>query len=167
MAHEENTGKTPAELADRAWELANSIRTAILVTKNGASQKARPMSATVKSDEDAIYFLTSVDADTVKQIAEVSTTTVVFADTSGNKYVTFNGNAVVENDRAKIKELWTPFAKAWWESADDPVIRVIRFTPSAAELWDSPGKLVATAIMLTAAITGTKPAVGDHAKIKV
>jgi general stress protein 26 len=167
MSHEENTGKTPAELVARAWSLAESIRTAILVTRDGQKQKARPMSATVKADDHAIYFLTAATADTVKQIAESPVVTLVFADTGGNKYVTFTGNATVSNDRATIKALWTPFAKAWWESADDPAIRVITFNPSEAELWDSPGKLIASAIMLTAAVTGAKPAVGDHAKVKV
>ncbi|MCW5714781.1 MAG: pyridoxamine 5'-phosphate oxidase family protein [Bauldia sp.] len=40
------------------------------------------------------------------------------------------------NDRAKIKELWTPFARAWWESADDPDIRVLTVTPSKSEIWE-------------------------------
>ena len=35
------------------------------------------------------------------------------------------GTAVVSNDRAKIKELFSTPAKAWWESADDPNIRVL------------------------------------------
>ncbi len=167
MSHEENTGKTPAELADRAWELATSIRTAILVSRDGDKHKARPMSATVKQDEHSIYFLTSESSDTVAQIADKPMITTVFADTGGNKYVTFTGNAIVNNDRARIKQLWTPFAKAWWESADDPDIRVITLNPSDAELWDSPSMLVAKAIMLTAAVTGTMPAVGDHAKVKI
>ena len=74
---------------------------------------------------------------------------------SGNKYLAVSGQATVKNDRAKIKELWNPFAKAWWKSPDDPVIRVVTLTPEEAELWDSPNKLVATAVMLTAAATVT------------
>ena len=167
MAHEENTGKTDHELVERAWQLADSIRTALLITRNGDKHKARPMSATVSSDEQAIFFLTAVSADSVEQIDVSPKVTVAFADTGGNKYVTFSGNALVTNDRARIKQLWTPFAKAWWESADDPAIRVITVMPNEAELWDSPGKFVAAAIMLTAAVTGTQPAVGDHAKLRV
>ncbi|MCW5718495.1 MAG: pyridoxamine 5'-phosphate oxidase family protein [Bauldia sp.] len=81
-------------------------------------------------------------------------------------YVTIEGRAVVANDRAKIKELWTPFARAWWESADDPDIRVLTVTPAKAEIWEGPNKLVAAAIMLTAAVTGAKPPVGDHGKVR-
>ena len=166
MSQEENTGKTPAELAERAWQLAESIRTALLVTRNGATVKARPMSATVRAEDHAIYFLTSAGADTVQHLAASSDCTLAFADTGGNKYVTFNGDATVSNDRDLIRDLWTAFAKAWWDSAEDPDIRAITFRPAQAELWDSPGKLVASAIMLSAAITGSKPAVGDHAKLR-
>lgn len=59
------------------------------------------------------------------------------------------------------------FAKAWWESPDDPSIRLITMVPSEAELWDSPGKLVASVLMLTAAISGQQPAVGDHATVRI
>ena len=36
------------------------------------------------------------------------------------------GAARVLNDRARIRDLWTPAAKAWWEGPDDPRIRVFR-----------------------------------------
>ncbi|MBV9062263.1 MAG: pyridoxamine 5'-phosphate oxidase family protein, partial [Alphaproteobacteria bacterium] len=48
-------------------------------------------------------------------------------------------------------------AKAWWDSAEDPNIRVLKVTPEEAEVWDGPGRLVATAKMLAAAATNTRP----------
>ena len=64
-------------------------------------------------------------------------------------------------------ELWTPFAKAWRDGADDPEIRLLTFTPENAEIWEGPNQLIATAIMLTAAVTGAKPAVGDHGAVRL
>ena len=81
--------------------------------------------------------------------------------------MTISGQARVSNDRAKIKELWSPFAKAWWDSADDPDIRLVTFTPEAAEVWEGPSKLIAYAVMLTAAATGAKPPVGDHGAVRL
>ena len=40
-------------------------------------------------------------------------------------------------------------------------------TPDTAEIWDAPNKLVAGAIMLTAALTGAKPPVGDHGEARI
>lgn len=91
--------------------------------------------------------------------------TLAFADTSGNKYVSLTGEATVTNDRAKISELWTPDNKAFWDSKDDPDIRLITFAPDDAEVWDSPGMIVATVKMLTAAVTGAKVELGNNRKV--
>ncbi|MEP6483874.1 MAG: pyridoxamine 5'-phosphate oxidase family protein [Rudaea sp.] len=155
------------ELVDRAWHIAKSIRTSILITRDGDKSRARPMSAHVEQPEHAIYFLADASGQSLKQIEAHASVSVVFSDESANSYVAFVGSARVSDDRAKIKELWSVFAKAWWESADDPSIRLITVRPSEAEIWDGPNKLVAGAIMIAAAITGDTPAVGDHAKLKV
>ena len=62
-------------------------------------------------------------------------------------------------------ELWEPTAKAWWDSADNPNIRLLTVTPSEAEYWDSPGKTVSMVKMLVAAATGTRPDVGKNEKV--
>lgn len=167
MAHEEAIDKTTDELVERAWELAASIRTALFATWSGQRQHLTPMSATVEPAVGALYFLTTDDAAKVGHIRRDPNVVVAFVDDSSNKYVTFSGRATVSDDREKIRELWTVFAKAWWESPDDPSIRLITMVPSEAELWDSPGKLVASVLMLTAAISGQQPAVGDHATLRI
>jgi general stress protein 26 len=165
MANEEQSSKSPAEFVDRTWDLAKSIGMALLTTWDGREQSLRPMSAHVSRDDNAIYFLAGDDSPPVLHIEKFDFVVLGFAE--GKKCVSINGRARVSNDRAQIKELWSPLAKAWWDSAEDPRIRLIVVTPHKAELWDSPNSLVAGAIMLTAAATGTKPAVGDHAKVKL
>jgi general stress protein 26 len=167
MAREEQTNKSKKELEDRAWELAEDIRICMFITWDGERQSARPIDATVDQDERAIYFLTDVGAEKVDQVDSYPEATLAFSDTGSMKFVTFRGTAEVSNDRAKIKEIWTATSKAWWESEDDPAIRLVTFIPDQAELWDSPGKLVSGILMLTAAVTGSKPKIGDHAKIRV
>lgn len=165
MAREEQTDKTKAELRDRAWDLAESIRICMFVTSDGKQQQARPLDATVKQDEDAIYFLSDAKGAKIAQLEKNSAVTLTFSGSS--KFVTMNGTAKVTNDRAKIKEIWTATSKAWWESEDDPAIRLVTFTPDRAELWDGPNMVVATVLMLTAAVTGAKPKIGDHAKVSI
>lgn len=156
--------KDTAELVDRVWELAHHIGTCMFITNDGAP-RARPLSAFVDRAEDAIYFLTSANSAKDAQIDGDGRVTLAFVDKGSNKYVTISGTAGVSNNRQKIKDVWTPFAKAWWDSADDPDIRLITVVPHEAELWDGPGALVAGAIMLGAAVTGAKPAVGENAKV--
>ena len=167
MAREEKTGKSDAELRERVWELAEDIRYCTLVSWNGHKQHARPMDARIDSDSGTIWFLTDVNGVKDDEIERFPVVTVVFANPSKFKFVTMSGKAAISNDRAKIRELWEKADEAWWDSADDPDIRLVTFLPDEAELWDSPNVLDSTALMLSAAVTGAKPKVGDNAKVSL
>lgn len=153
------------EHVDRVWELARRIGVAMFVTWDGSRQRARPLAAAIEKAEGAIYFLTDVSSPKDEQIAEFPMVSVNFADHKHAKYVAMTGKATVSNDRERIKDIWSPFAKAWWDSPDDPAIRVIRFVPQDAELWDSPGRIVTTISMLAAAVTGRQHPIGENAKV--
>ncbi len=159
------TGKEHDDHVARIWELAKRIGIAMFVTWDGKEQRARPLAATVEKDEGAIYFLTDINGEKDEQVTEFPHVSVSFADHKHSKYVALSGRATISNDRAKIKALWTPFAKAWWDSAEDPAIRVIKVVPQDAELWDSPGRIVTTISMLAAAVTGRSPKIGENAKV--
>jgi len=159
------TGKEHDDHVERVWELAKRIGIAMFVTWDGTRQRARPLAATVEKEEGAIYFLTDINGEKDDQVAEYPMVSVSFADHKHSKYVALAGKATLSNDRAKIKELWNPFAKAWWDSPEDPAIRVIKVTPQDAELWDSPGRIVTTISMLAAAVTGRSPKIGENAKV--
>jgi general stress protein 26 len=165
MAREEDTGKSEAELRERIWELAEDIAICVLVTWDGKQQQARPMSARLDGNRGVIFFLTAKTPGKTAEISEYPAVTASFANSSKMKFVTFSGRAAVSNDRAKIRELWHSADKAWWESPDDPDIRLITFRPDRAEIWDSPGMLVSGALMLAAAVGAAKPKIGDHAKV--
>jgi general stress protein 26 len=160
--HPEGGMNMAGEPIDRVWELMEHFTIGMLVTVAGENVRARPMAATVKRDEEAVYFLTNADSVKAGDIAANSAVAVLFVDAGGQKYVSLRGDAEVRDDRAKIREIWTPFAKAWWDGPDDPEIRVVAVKPVSAEYWDSPGKIAAYAAMLASAVTGAKPAVGEN-----
>lgn len=152
---------------DRVWTLMHKIGFCMLSTLDGDDIRARPMAAHVDRDENAVYFLTDAGGHKDDEIDEEPHVGLAFADASAQKYVSVSGTAVVSNDRAKIKELWSTPAKAWWDSADDPSIRVLKVTPRDAQYWDSPGTVVSYVKMLAAAATGSKPEIGDSAKVRM
>lgn len=179
MANEEHR-LSPDELADRAWQLAEKIRVALFATHDGEQHRLRPLSAFVDRDSHRIEFLVGASGgrtvaeatgkpvpSLVEQIERNPHVSLGFADGGSSDYLAITGEAVVSNDRARIRELWSDFMKAWWDSADDPDIRLVTVTPEDAELWEGPNKLVAYAIMLTAAATGIKPPVGDHGAVRL
>ncbi len=161
MANDNNTARD----ADRAWELMKKIGFAMLVTRDGDKLRARPMSAYLERDENAIYFLTDARRHKDEEISRNPGINLSFANASDQKYVSVTGTAVVSNDRAKIRELFSTPAKAWWSSAEDPDIRVLKITPDDAEFWDAPGSVISYVKMAAAAVTGSRPNLGDNRKV--
>jgi general stress protein 26 len=134
---------------DRVWALADKIGFCMLATLEGGVIRARPMAAHAERGENAFYFLTDAESHKDQDIEANPNVNLAFADPSGQKYVSISGRATVSDDRAKIKELWTIAAKAWWD------------------YWDSPGTVVSTIKMVAAAATRTRPALGRSATVSM
>jgi general stress protein 26 len=142
---------------DRAWNLMKKIGFAMLVTRDGDKLRARPMNAYPAREENAIYFLADARQHKDEEISRDPHVNLSFADAGKQKYVSVTGTAAVSNDRATIRELFSTPAKAWWDSAEDPNIRVLKVTPDGAEFWDSPGTVITSVKMAAAVATGTRP----------
>jgi general stress protein 26 len=152
---------------ERAWELMQKISFAMLVTRDGEKLRARPMHAHLDRATNAIYFLADARRHKDEEIARDPNVNLSFADAGSQKYVSVSGTAAISNDRAKIKELFSTAAKAWWSNAEDPDIRVLKVTPEEAEYWDSPGSVIAYVKMAAAAVTGNRPNLGDNRKVAI
>lgn len=152
---------------DRTWKLMKDIGFCMLTTRVGEDLRARPMSAHFEPIENAIYFLTDAQSPKDDEIDDRPNVCLAFSDPGGQKYVSLSGDAFVSNDRERIRELWSTPAKAWWNSPDDPAIRVLKVTPKFAEYWDSPGTVVSYIKMIAAAVTDTRPDMGDNVKVSL
>jgi general stress protein 26 len=149
----------------KVWELIDKIGFCMLTTQAGDKLRARPMSAHPERIENAVYFLTDAESHKDDEVASHPNVCLAFADSKGQKYVSVSGVAKVQNDREKIRDLWATPAKAWWDNADDPSVRVLKVTPESAEYWDSPGTIISYIKMAAAAVSSSRPDMGDNAKV--
>jgi general stress protein 26 len=152
---------------DRAWELMKKIGFAMLVTHDGGKLRARPMSAYLEREQNAIFFLTDARRHKDEEIARNPGVNLSFANSSDQKYVSITGTATVSNDRTRIRELFSTPAKAWWDSPEDPNIRILKVSPDEAEFWDSPGSVISYVKMAAAAVSGTRPQIGENRKVSM
>lgn len=162
---EQKSELTQSEATDRIWELAKEIDICMFVTWDGEYARARPLSARVHQHDNTIYFLVNADSAKNAQLERLAKVTMAWSDNSGYRYVTISGHAKASNDRSKIEQLWEMTDEVWWDSPQDPEIRLITIVPDEAELWDSPSKIVATVKMVICAVTGATPDVGDNVKV--
>jgi general stress protein 26 len=152
---------------DRVWELMKKIGICMLASWDGQELQARPMGAYVQPDEHAVFFLADARHHKEDDIKRYGKVCLAFSDTGAQNYVSVAGEAEVVVDRAKIGELWGIPAKAWWKSPDDPNIRLLKVTPVDAQYWDAPGSTVAYVKMAAAALTGSRPSMGENRKVKM
>jgi general stress protein 26 len=152
----------------KVGELISEIQIAMLTTvgTDGALH-SRPM-ATHKQEpfEGELYFLTPAHSGKVYEVENESEVNLLYVDPK-HTYVSLTGRGSVENDRARIDQLWNPSYKAWFPNGkEDPEIRVLRVQVDGAEYWEAPhNAIVRNVKILARAVTGGKTAVGEHARV--
>lgn len=152
-------------------EVIKGVKVAMLVTETSdGSLRSRPMVTQGTEFDGELWFFTDVGSAKVFEIESERHVNISYADPSHDKYVSVSGLASLLNDRAKIRELWNPLAKAWFPGGpDDPQLTLIRVRPTAAEYWDrTSGTLVSIAGFFKAAATGKRlQEPGKHEKVSM
>jgi general stress protein 26 len=107
MAQHDETAPDRAKV----WAMMEKLGICMLSTRDGEEIRARPMAAHPVEDEDAVYFLTDAESHKDTEIAQNPHVGMAFADPAGHTYLSVTGRAVVSNDRAKIRELFSTPAR--------------------------------------------------------
>jgi general stress protein 26 len=151
-------------------ELINGIRIAMLTTAaRDGTMSSRPMAIQDKPFNGTLWFLTRSTSEKIDEVKQDQHVTLTFAEPKDSKYLSLKGRASVNQDRAKIKELWNPLYKAWFpKGQDDPEISVQRVEVTEADFWEaSSSKLIMGVKYLAAAMTGGTLPVGEAGHVVV
>lgn len=172
---EENKGDRVENLTDREaieklQELVKHNSICMFATQlDDVPSETRPMSVAQADDEGNLWFLSGKSTNKNQDIAADPRVQLFFANVSDQEYLTIFGTAVEVHDKAKIKELWNPIAKAWFnEGVDDPELCALRIAPQDAFYWDTKsGRMISLIKILASAIAGTTFEEGVQGKLTV
>lgn len=163
MSHQEDNKKI--------GELIKDIRIATLSSIEADGDiHSRPMGTMDYEFDGNLWFFTQKDSVKVDEIQARHRVAVAYADSHKNSYVCLTGDGELVLDKEKMKELWTPFLKAWFpEGLDDPQLALLKIKIDRAEYWDGPSsKLVQLYTFAKAALTGgDKGDTGEHGTISL
>lgn len=135
---------TPSQTEQREhlYRLLKQFHTAMLVTHDHAGEeslRARPMAIAQVDDHGEIWFVTSIDSAKTHEIDDDRRVHLVCQD-DHSVYLSISGRARLEQDRAKLAEVWSEMMKVWFPAGkDDPSIVLIAVTPEIGEFWDNEG----------------------------
>jgi general stress protein 26 len=154
---------------DRIWEIVGGTHICMFVTHGENGLRGRPLDARPDRGEGTIYFLTDIRGSKDDEIEEDSHVCLVFVDPKAKAYLSVTGKASIAKDDALARKYWRKNDEAWWPGRErDPNLRVIRFIPAFAELWDGPADpKVAAREFKIARETGIKPNLGENRKFVV
>jgi general stress protein 26 len=144
------------------------VRTAMLTTYNAEKGfSSRPMGTADIDEEGNIWFFTNEYSPKASEISVENTVSLTYSDPKDHTYLSIVAEASFIDDRAKMKELWNPFVKAFFpEGLDDPKLILLKVKPTDAEYWDSnSSSMVVLFNMFKAVVTGNQYDEGKHGKI--
>ncbi len=173
MDNDETSQPHSSEARAQLWELIKDIRFAMFTTRHANGHlHSRPMTTqNAKLDEDSsLWFFMSRAGEPVADLAKDPVVNVVYADPGEDSYVSVSGNAVVVEDDAKKRQLWSKLTQAWFPGGvTDPDLALVQVKIVHANYWDvDESKVVQLFKMARAAITGKPPRdLGEHGKIRM
>lgn len=141
------------------WDEMEDVNAAMLAV---GSKRYVPMSPYTDAAAGAIWFITAQGTDAVDAAAGGAADASLIVTGSGDLHARIDGKARLSQDRAKLEELWNPIASSWFDGIDDPDIRLIRFDPTGAEVWNTTGAIGFVIQIAKSKMTGEQPDMGDH-----
>lgn len=128
----------------------------------------RPMAHVDVDEMGNFWFFTSMESDKTSQINSNPNVYLTYACEGDSTYLSVEGIASVSNiNRERMKELFSPFVKAWFpDGLDDPNLALMIVHPLEIDYWVNNENKVLTYIkMLSSAVTGSKVEVGEHGRL--
>lgn len=174
LVMEKNSSKiknlTHQEAIDKFKEIVKHESTCLFTTQlTKVPLTTRPMSVKKVCDQGNFWFLSPSDSDKNQEISNDPRVQLFISNTSNYEFLSIYGKATITKDKAKIDELWSDIAKAWFpEGKDDPRVTVIKVSPEEGFYWDTKdGKLVSMIKILASAVTGKTMQEGVEGTISV
>lgn len=104
----------------------------------GSTRPPQPMTHHLTRDTAELWFLTSRQADLVRDVGLGARGVVVFVNDDHSLHAALTGAIVQSADAGHIDAIWSPAAAAWFPGGrDDPDLIALRLTLQDAQVWVS------------------------------
>ena len=164
-----NTHVPEREKLRELHKLIDGIEIAMLTTRDASGRlMARPMATQQHQDATDIWFMTSSETHKIEEVESDSAVNVSYMNAS-REWISISGTATLNHDRARIRELYKPDWKAWFNDEggdrnggpEDPRIMLIEVTANHVTYFkvNEPRPLVLFEIA-RAALTKSTPNIG-------
>lgn len=131
----------------------------------GSGHPMQPMSQFLDRDARCLYFITASDTGLVADVGLGAQAEFCVTGKDHDFYACLQGPLTVSEDRAKLDEIWSRVAEAWFEEGrDDPKVTLLEMPIAEASVWASSGSTLTFAWEIAKAnvAEGKTPDIGEH-----
>lgn len=122
---------------------------------------AHPMAPQEVTEDADVWFFLALDGDQAKALQTNPEVNISIAE-AGN-WLSVAGRVEFVDDKAKVDELWSDSATAWFDDRRDPNLGLIKVVTHSAQHWGLPGgKASGLFRMVKSKITGDRPSGGTQ-----
>jgi general stress protein 26 len=142
--------------------LIEPLRVAMLThLDEGGRLVSRPMTALEMDADGALWFFTDRASAGYHDLRILN---LSFSDVERSVFVSLSGRGELRFDRERARALWTPAARPWFpDGPDSPELALLKFSPEAADTWDSPHSRALRVLAMAASIAAARPVgLGHH-----
>jgi len=154
------------------WELIKDIRFGMLTHRHDDGMlHSHPLTTQNKSLDEVLtlYFFISDKSELASGVRQDGNVNVSYSSPYDDSYVSIAGNARVVRDPAKVEQLWTPAAEAWFHGGPtDTDLALLEVDIVHAQYWNvEESKMTRILKKAKAALTGERPQPGGHKEVNV
>lgn len=105
---------------DDLYDLIDDIEIAMLTTRRSDGRLvSRPMATQERQDGADLWFVTDIQTHKIDELEQDPNVNVAYFRDRTKEWVSVSGIAQISQDRAKIRELYKPDWRMWFEEIDD------------------------------------------------
>jgi general stress protein 26 len=160
---------------EKLYSIVESIKTAMLVTRRADGHlRARAMATQKRAGGADLWFVTMEGSTKLVEIENDPHVNLSYHRDKNEEWVSISGTAIISRDRNKIRELYMPDWKIWFDdqgdplhgTADDPRMVLIGVTIHAAEFLEvNKPRPVLLFEMVKGFVTGEEPEFGEMHRV--
>ena len=131
-----------SNLVSKLWNSLGPHGVTMLGLAHAHAAQPRPMSAQLIGGGPPIWFFSAKDNAMVRSLSLDQHAMAIYVAKNHDLFASLRGRLILDQDRAMIERLWSPFVAAWYPGGkDDPNLALLRLEPEEAEIWSNEASL--------------------------
>lgn len=154
------------EHKQKIWNIISTIKTGMMVTRDGQYLRGRPMELVQNSYDGTLWFFTALSSSKVDEVMHDRDVCITFSDFANQTHVSLSGKARVNRDQKLIDKFWNSSIATWFpqgKESDD--VALLEIKVEHGEHWDAVSNpMKYTWEVARATVSGDKPHLEENQK---